>query len=229
MAFSRAIAAPATPSHDDLTAALIGVGFLLAGEGTPAPNIEDTLLWASVEGMKGDFRVLSILATWLGVHSRYVNADRLTRIVKLQASQEVRALWSGLAHWQGKDSRWKRLGEIYEGPRVAPLPEGANFQIRRHGEDPRFAGTPLRVPANFLRDRVRDVLTPSELAARHFVYAARVQMGPTYRADMWAALKAEPTLSAAELARRAYGSFATAWSTRRDFAILAKGSANIAA
>jgi hypothetical protein len=219
MAFSRAIASPAPPSFEGLTASLIGIGFLLAGEGTPAPNIEDTLLWASLEGMKGDFRVLAILATWFGVHARYVNADRLTCITQLQAPKEVQGFWAGLAYWQRKDSRWRRLGARCRGARVMPLPQGTEFQIKRHGEDPRFLGSPLRVPANFLRDRPADVLTPKELAARHPAYRARVLIGPTYRADMWAALEADQDLTTAELARRAYGSFATAWEVRRDFTV----------
>ncbi len=86
-----------------------------------------------------------------------------------------------------------------------------------HGEDQRFAGSRLRVPANVLRDRPADVLTPAELASRHRAYRWRLVIGPTYRADMWAALEREPTLSAAEVARRTYGSFATAWQVRRDF------------
>jgi hypothetical protein len=45
-------------------------------------------------------------------------------------------------------------------------------------------------------------------------------MGPTYRADVWVALEAAPRLSAAELARRAYTSFATAWQAKQDFEIL---------
>ena len=219
MAFSRAIASPAPPSFEGLTSSLIGIGFVLTGEGAWAPNIEDTLLWASLEGMNGDFRVLALLATWFGVHARYVNADRLTRIVKMQAPTQVQGFWAGLAHWQGKDGRWRRLRDRYRGSRVMPLPEGTDFQIKRHGEDPRFAASPLRVPANFLRDRPGDVLTPEELASRHPAYRTRVLIGPTYRADMWAALERNPDLSAAELARRAYGSFATAWEVRRDFAV----------
>jgi hypothetical protein len=58
------------------------------------------------------------------------------------------------------------------------------------------------------------------LAKRHTVYRHRLLMGPSYRADMWATLEGEPTLTAAELARRTYGSFATAWQVKRDFAIL---------
>jgi hypothetical protein len=39
---------------------------------------------------------------------------------------------------------------------------------------------------------------------------------------MWAALEDDPTLSGAALARKTYGSFATAWHVRRDFAVLAR-------
>jgi len=46
-------------------------------------------------------------------------------------------------------------------------------------------------------------------------------MGPSHRADMWAALDANPSLSAAELARQTYGSFATAWQVKNDYRLLA--------
>ena len=49
---------------------------------------------------------------------------------------------------------------------------------------------------------------------RHRAYLRRVMLGPSYRADMWAELESDPSLPPAELARRAYGSFATAWQVR---------------
>ena len=76
------------------------------------------------------------------------------------------------------------------------------------------------MPANVLRDRAADVQPPAELARRHRAYRCRVLIGPSYRADMWAALADDPALSAAALARKTYGSFATAWRVRRDFALL---------
>ena len=76
------------------------------------------------------------------------------------------------------------------------------------------------MPAKVLRDRPADVLTPAELARRHRAYRWRVIMCPTYRADVWAALEADPTLSAAALARQTYASFATAWQVKRDHAVL---------
>ncbi len=218
MAHRRALAPAQTPAADELTADMVGIGMLVGGEGSRDPNIEDTLLFASIEGMeRGDLRVLAVLVTWFGVHSGRVNADRLIRLVALRESKRVRAFWSALAHWRASDRRFARLERGYRGPRVDVLPTGTDFQVERHGEDPRFEGSRLRVPANVLRDRAADVLSPSELARRHALYRWRLVIGPTYRADMWAALEREPTLSAATLARRSYGSFATAWQVRRDF------------
>ena len=221
MGFSRAVQ-PAEPLQAEaLTSAMVGIGMCFAAPAHAEANIESTLLFASVEAMeRDDLRVLSVLATWLGVHAAWINADRLTRLIQHHQSPRVRAFWSAFAIWQGKDRRFARLAAVHEGGRVDLLPVGTEFQTRRHGEDERFAGTALRVPANALRDRVADVLSSEELAQRHRAYRYRVMMGPSYRADMWAALEEEPSLTAAQLARRAHGSFATAWHVKRDFEIL---------
>jgi hypothetical protein len=76
-----------------------------------------------------------------------------------------------------------------------------------------------------LRDRKADVLDPRELAKRHRGYRRRVLLGPSYRADVWAELDRNPGSSAAELARRAYASFATAWLVKRDWELLGAGAA----
>jgi hypothetical protein len=221
MPFSRAVASLASLSPDELTAAMVGLGMKLAAHATPGASIEDTLLRASVEGMeRGDLRVLAVLVTWFGVHAPWVNADRLTKLVADTPAPRVRAFWSALARWQSKDRRFVRLAKVYTGPRLDLLATGTDFQIKRHGEDERFAGNLLRVPTNVLRDRPADVLSPAELAKRHHAYRCRIIIGPTYRADMWSELEGDSRLSAAELARRTYGSFATAWHVRRDFRLL---------
>jgi len=141
---------------------------LVGGEGSPSPDLELTLVRASVEGMDhGDLRVLAVLVTWFGVHSAYVNADRLTRLVAPRESKRVRAFWSALARWRGTDRRFARLARLYWGPRLNLLSTGTEFQVARHGEDPRFAESKLRVPAYVLRDRPADVLTSAEWTARH--------------------------------------------------------------
>ena len=204
-----------------LTTALVGIGMAFAAPPMPNPNLEDTLLAGSIEGMeRDDLRVLAILMTWLGVHAAWINVDRLTTLVGKQSSVRVRAFWGAVAHWLGKDRRFARLSKNYGGPRLDLLATGTDFHLRRAGEDPRFAGGPLRVPAGILRDRKGDVLTPTELARIHGAYRRRILLGPSYRADMWAELDQDPSLSAAELARHTYGSFATAWHVKRDWELL---------
>ena len=128
MAHSRAIAPARSPSGDALTADLVGIGLLVGGEGSRDPNIEDTLLFASVEGMeRDDLRVLAVLVTWFGVHAAHVNADRLTRLVAMQASKRVRALWSALARWRATDRRFARLARAYRGPPLDLLSTGTNY------------------------------------------------------------------------------------------------------
>lgn len=220
MAYRRNAAA-VLPERSELTSWMIGIGMLFGGEPLASPNIEDTLLASSIEGMdRGDLRVLSVLTTWFGVHAEYVNADRMTRIVAGQ-SPRVRAYWSSMAQAHSSDRRYRRLAAGYDGPQIELLPVGTQMQIQRRGEDARFAGGPLVVPTGTLRDRAADVMTPAELAARHRAYYWRVVIGPSYRADVWAAMESDPVAKPADLARRTYASFATAWEVRRDFLIVA--------
>jgi hypothetical protein len=208
---------------------MVGIGMNFAAKRTRNPNIEDTLVFSSEEALeKDDLRVLSVLVTWLGVHAAWINADRLTRLVAEEESPRVRAFWAAVGHWLKADRRFSRLAGLYHGQHIDLLATGTGFQVGRHGEDPRFRGSPLSVPANLLRDRTADVLTPEALAKQHRAYRQRVMMGPSYRADMWAALDTDASLSAAELARSAYGSFATAWQVKRDWDLV-KGSRRRAA
>ena len=222
MGFRRQRAARAFLDEDQITEAMTSIGMVFAARRAPAANIEDTLVAASERGLlRDDLRTLAILVTWLGVHTRMINADRLVRLIEDHESRRVRAFWSAFAIWQRKDRRFARLAKLYDGPGLDLLSVGTEFQVKRHGEDHRFAFSPLRVPANALRDRPADVLEPAELAKRHPAYRQRLIIGPSYRADMWATLEREPATSTAELARRAYGSFATAWQVKRDFGLVA--------
>lgn len=221
MGFKRKVL-PDSLEGEALTRAMAGIGMRFAVDAAEDPNIEDTLTAVSVEGMVGDdLRVLSVLVTWLQVHHSWVNADRLIRCVSCEDSDRVRAFWAAIAAFLRKDRRFVRMEALYTGNPVELLKVGNSFQVARKGEDDRFRESPLIVPADTLRERSSDVFSPAELARLHGTYRTRVLMGPSYRADMWAALTKDPTLSAADLARRTYGSFATAWQVKTEFAILA--------
>lgn len=221
MGFKRAIQPVTLLQGKALTAAMAGIGMNFAAAPSLDPNIEDTLLAASVEGLvHDDFRVLAVLMTWLEVHVAWINADRLTALASHHPSVRVRAFWSAVAIWHAKDRRFARMAKSYCGPRLDLFSTGTDFRILRSGEDSRFTGGPLRIPGHALRDRKADVLQPAELARRHGPYRRRILLGPSYRADMWAALEADPSLSAADLAQKTYGSFATAWHVKQDWQIL---------
>ena len=221
MPYSRIVEAGELPGGSQLTSDMVGIGMLFAATASEGPNIEDTLVSASTEGLENeDLRVLAVLTTWIGIHYPRINADRLLRAVEGQTSPRVRAYWAAIGTWLGKDRRLARLTRIYKGRRIELFRTGADFHVQRKGEDPRFMKTALRVPAGVLRDRSADVLSPEELAKRHRTYWFRILMGPSYRADMWAVLEHDPRLTAAELARKAYGSFATAWKVKQDWALL---------
>jgi len=221
MAFSRATSPEPTPAPDELTARMVGIGMNFAAKTAADADIESTLLHASVVGMdQGDLRVLAVLTTWLGVHHTHVNADRLVRLVRAHRSERVRAYWAAVAAWLKKDRRLARLAGVYEGAPIELLPTGTAFQVKRRGEDERFAGSKLRVPKGTLRDRHADVLSPEVLVRRHAGYRNRVLMGPSFRADVWTALERAPDLSIADLARKASCSFATAWQAAQDYRLL---------
>jgi hypothetical protein len=221
MSFRRQVLPAEVLKGEGLTAALVGIGMNFAARAAKDPNIEDTLFFAAREALEeSDLRLFSVLVTWLEVHAQWINAHRLIRLTSNESSSRVCAFWSAVGRWLSKDRRFAKLVDLHHGPRVDLLTKGTSFQVARHGEDPRFEAGPLRVPANAVRSRDADVLPPVVLATRHVTYHHRLLMGASYRADMWAALDSEPTLTAAELARRAYGSFATAWQVKRDFAIL---------
>jgi len=100
MGFSRTLAPAQPPQGDTLTSCMAGIDMNFTASPSAEPNIEDTILFASIEGVENyDLRVLAVLITWFGIHSPWVNADRLIKIVGGQSSPRVRAFWSALANW----------------------------------------------------------------------------------------------------------------------------------
>ena len=221
MAFSRSTTSGGRPDAESLTRAMAGIGMNFAARHDPDAPIEETLVFASELGMdEQDLRVLAVLSTWIGVHHGRVNADRLVRLLVQPRSTRVRAYWAAVAKWLSKDRRFSRLLSLHGGVPVELLPVGTKFQVSRRGEDERFAGSSLMVPAGTLRDRSTDVLGAGALARRHPGYRNRVLMGPTWRADVWTILEQDPGLSVAEAARRVGCSFATAWQVVQDYRLL---------
>lgn len=188
--------------------------------GAEPADIEVTLASAVVSAMPHDYRLLGVIFAWLEVHHGRVNVPRLGRLLaRMDASALVRAFWAAAGTWLGRtDARWRVLVRTYRGARLdLDDSEVTRVQLARVGLDPRFEGTALRVHAKLLRSRAADVDDAVQLASRHPGYLRRVQLGPTYRADVWAALDREPKASAADIARRVGCAYETARSVAEDW------------
>ncbi len=226
MSFKRIIIPREERSKDQLTSDMAGIGMHFNAYPNREANIEDTIYFASIDGMIGrDLRTLSVVVKWLESYYRWINIGRLTRIVEQCEHDRVKAFWMAIAIWKNTDIRFKRLSRIYSGPTVELIqpPFDISYHYERHGKDRRFKDGPLGVPANMLRDREMDVVSPEKTAIDNLYVRYRIMMGPTYRSDMWAALDINPNLTPAELARQTYGSFPTAWQVKKDWEVVSRG------
>ena len=159
-------------------------------------QIELTLVSAVQQALEGtrvpDLRVLGVVVVWLERHGERLNVRHLNWLVEQQQlSPRTAAFWAAIGRWRGQqDARFRLLTKLYHGE-PCPVVSDAVARVAYRGADPRFDGGPLVVPEGLLRDRPEDVDPPEQLAARHTVYRARVLYGPTYRADLLAAVQAE--------------------------------------
>lgn len=224
MTFKRNILPDDYLTGNELTSALIGIGFRLFGKPpVENPNIENTIVAASIEGLKGDWRVQSLLVDWLAIHADKLLADRLTQLILTldnKKFKKVKIFWGAFAQMKSQDSRFKKLLALVPARRLDILEEQTSFLIQKNGEDERFSKTCLRVPNKLLRHRPEDIMTPKELAAFHTDYHFRVLIGPTHRADMFAYFNRVKKSSTYALAKHCYGSYRTAMAVKKDYAIL---------
>lgn len=230
MPFSRV--QPARPSGHGLDAALRSIGARIgrgASDGPPA-DIEATLLAAVERALPRDFRTLGVLLAWLAEHQARVNVPRLGRMLRRGSAQPiVRAFWSAVGTWlKAHDIRWRPIERVYQGkPLDLDDAEVTRIQLARVGPDPRFVGSALRVHAKLLRSRPQDVDTPEQLAARHSVYRKRIEIGPSYRADVWSALEQHPDATPAQVAREVGCAYETARATAEDFRLWMRAAAHV--
>jgi hypothetical protein len=220
-----------------LDASLRSAGLRLGhGQEVLDPPVSPELVIASAvaAAIPDDLRLLSVVTTWLGVHSPRLHVGELVRLLphaeRACADRDrFRAYWAGVAHWLRSDSRWGKVAHMYAGSDVYLSSVGdevARLALVRKGEDPRFTGSRLRVPSGMLRDRIADVSSPERLAANHPWYRERLRQGPTYRADCWAELERAPEMSAAELSRRVGCTYPVAHKAVQDMKVaLAAGVA----
>lgn len=215
---------------NDLRAIGINVA---ATEKSIDPNIEETLIAASVEAVNDkNNRIAGLLVDWISLHYGRINVDRLTKLVMELRGDKfkyVGAFWAANAQRLYKtDWRFKKLVGVYHGPRVDyvdrfNISSGDNVTkmfLEIRGEDERFKATCLRVPHQVFSFRPHQIFSAYDISRSHMGFRYRVMFGASYRADVWALLRRNPKLSGYRLAQLAYCSATAASKIKKDYLIV---------
>ena len=213
---------------------LRAIGFNLSGRKKPTdPNIESVIISASIEAVNNkDNRIGGLLVDWITIHYLRINVDKLTKFIFSLSDIEykfVKIFWCANAQRLfAKDQRFKRLSESYKGRRVnfadrfikKGQRKSTKMLIEIKGEDERFKRTCIRVPKGYFSERPHQIFPVSVIAKNHLIYRYRVMMGPSYRADLWALLDNDPSISAYALGKKAHCSYRAAYMVKKDYELL---------
>ncbi len=177
--------------------ALAQIGFRVSGDlsetdDSTRADIEQTLL--SVIGhLPEDYRLASILLSWIKVHGNYVIAEKLVKQIKrnpwrdslLPAWMTLAAAWAVECGYH----KWKKLMFTLKPPVYFYAPEISEAAIARKGSIPWLDALGLRVPKDSFRVREGDVFSPEELIAANLQYKNRYLYGASWRADIITAVQ----------------------------------------
>lgn len=176
---------------------LIAIGFRLAGtevdqikpEGV---DIESTLLDV-ICAFAEDYRIASVLMSWIKVHGNYVIVEKLIKLYEKACKEAAKPFpWMTLiAAWSVECgyNKWRKLVKKEVGPVYLYDPEISESAIRRKGLMSWLEPLGFRVPEKSLRIRETDVLTPKELIQFNPQYRNRYIFGASWRADIATAIQ----------------------------------------
>jgi hypothetical protein len=155
-------------------------------------DIEETLILASYEAIN-DFRLLSLLVTWVSIHGEYVIVEKLFKKLKEyekhKGSEHTMNLLSIQAVISG-NSKWKKWITSTEKKKKYPIKkELVESSIEYHGLNEEFAKYGALIPRKLLRIREDDVFSIEELAKFNTQYRNRLIYGSSWRADIIAAIE----------------------------------------
>lgn len=189
-----------TPS---LNERLQRIGFRVVGpEGGEPPrgpllphyDIERTLIDSARHiAREKDFRLAGLLLSWAKIHGQHVIVEKLKKFaLPLEHSEMDAYLWiKALAAFADHEGipRWKLLVSRSRAPRHLYPKEISEAGIARKGAVPWLKQWNLLLPADSLRIRDKDIMTPQELLRHNRQYRNRFIFGPCWRADIVTAIE----------------------------------------
>lgn len=155
-------------------------------------DIEETLILASYEASH-DYRLLSLIITWVKIHGDYVIVEKLFKKLKEFEKYRgqshvinmvaVQAVVSGFLKWK----KW--ITSSKDKPRCPLKDESLQSSIEYQGLNDDFSKFGVLIPKKFLRIRESDVFSVEELAKNNIQYRNRLIYGSSWRADIIAAIE----------------------------------------
>ena len=173
-----------TGSSNDMALRQIGFRLSVPGESSEPraalADIEETLLDV-IARFPEDFRLSSMLLSWVKVHGGCVIVEKLGKLArKREATISENTVWlSAAAAWAVVcgHHKWRKLIRKATPPLCLPPREVTESAVARKGAEPWLAEWGFVAPRGMFRIRERDVLTPEELSARHPQYRSRYILG----------------------------------------------------
>jgi hypothetical protein len=155
-------------------------------------DIEETLILASYEATK-DYRLLSLILSWVTVHGDYIIVEKLFKKLKsfekyrgeshIMNMVSVQAVLSGFLKWK----KW--ITSSKDKPMYPIKDETLVSSIEYQGLNDDFAKFGILLPKKLLRIRETDIFTIEELAKNNIQYRNRLIYGSSWRADIIAAIE----------------------------------------
>jgi len=227
-------------SGQELDNDLYALGFNLSSNHPSIdPPVEETLVAASIDAVVNDnSRIAGLLVDWISIHSERIHVERLYKILSGLADESfpfVKVFWAGNAkRLEASDWRFKKIVSLHSGKRLdyidrlskPGVPRMTDSYVKMNGEDDRFKGTCLRVPVNAFSHRPHQIAPAQEIAHVHMGFRYRIMMGVNYRADIWALLRRNPSLSGYRLSKIARCSAPAATKIRNDYLLVKRDYSN---
>jgi len=156
-------------------------------------DIERTLIEvAYVIKNEADYRLLSILLTWVKVFGEYVIVEKFKKLSKqIVKERGQNSILNGIAVWGfiNKQTKWKTLIENSELNSYLVDVALTKSSEKFHGFKKDWLKFGVKVPENMLRERATDVFSLEELAAKNLQFRNRLLFGACWRSDIIMALE----------------------------------------
>ncbi len=192
-------------------------------------DIEKTLIDAAYEA-KNDFRLLSLLMSWLTVHGDYVIVEKLFKLAKLaEKDREHNPIMNGFAVCGTINGylRFKRY--VSKSPQDEFLIDQDTTESfgTYQGYKQDWSSLGVKVPLKMIRIRETDVLSAEELARFNLQFRNRLLVGASWRADILTAVDLG-IQSATEISKTLGCSYEPAHRVLKEYSVVKKISLSAA-